>query len=174
MRLHALTAITRCENLPHLALSLDAAVRSGVDLTWHCRFDPDRKHVGGQALKNQMLDHITDGWVYILDDDNLLHPDLMGTLADYLTDRVDVALVVCAQQHPSGFIRRPHRRMLRQTHVDAGQVLFRREALGDLRIPLHYCGDGEMIERFANQLHEHEIIYIKEAVTYYNWLRSDP
>lgn len=171
MKLHVLTALTRPENLPAMAASLDAAART-VDLTWHCRLDPDHQAVGGQCLKNQMLDQIRGGWIYILDDDNIMHPDLAGALTDYLADRVDVALVVCAQQHQSGWVRRPHRRMLRQTHVDAGQVLFRREALGEVRIPLHYCGDGEFIEHLAERLTEQQIIYIPEAVTYYNWLRT--
>lgn len=173
MKLHLLTALTRPENLGVMAASLESAARS-LDLTWHIRFDPERQAVGGQLLKNQMLDQVGDGWVYILDDDNILHPDLCGALADALADRGDARLIVCAQQHRSGFIRRPHRQMLRQTHVDAGQVIIRRDAIGDLRIPLHYCGDGEWIEVLANKLPNHAIVYIPEPTTYYNWLRSDP
>jgi hypothetical protein len=172
VKLHILTACTRFENLPKMAACLQYAARTGVDLTWHVRFDPERQAVGGQLLKNQMLDQVADGWVYILDDDNILHPDLVPALADYLADRVDVQLIVCAQQHRNGFIRRPHRQMLRQTHVDAGQVIIRREAIGLHRIPLHYCGDGEFIEALANRLPNRAIVYVPEPTTYYNWLRE--
>jgi len=173
MNLHILTACTRPNNLYALSLSIEHAARQGCDLTWHVRFDPECQAVGGQWLKNQMLDEITDGWVYILDDDNVLHPDLLGALADYLTDRVDVGLVVCAQQHRNGYVRRPHRGMLRQTHVDAGQVVIRRAALGALRIPEHYCGDGQFVEEFASTLRNDQIVYIPEVTTYYNWLHHE-
>lgn len=168
MRLHILTACTRPESLPAMAASLEAAARLH-DLTWHIRLDPAREAVGGQAVKNAMLDQIRDGWVYILDDDNVLHP----AFADAIPDDPALALIVCGQQHRNGWVRRPGRAMLKQTYVDAGQVVIRRAALGALRIPLHYCGDGEWIEQFAARLPPAAIAYVDAPVTYYNWLRTD-
>src|SRR3990167_1261604 len=81
MRIHALTACSRPENLTKVGLSLAHAAR-GHDVHWHVRFDLEREHVGGQAVKNRLLDEISDGWVWILDDDTIVHPDLFSRAAE--------------------------------------------------------------------------------------------
>jgi len=63
--------------------------------------------------------------------------------------------------------------MLRQTHVDAGQVVIKRSAIASRRIPLHYCGDGEWIEGIADSLGSDQIVCIRTLATYYNWLRGE-
>ena len=173
MKLHILTACTRAQNLCQLAASMEGAEGAGVDLTWHIRFDRARQAVGGQALKNAMLEQITDGWVAILDDDNLLHDAFFTTVAAAVLAHESAQLLVIAQQHAGGWVRQAERRMLRQTHVDAGQVVIRREAIGHRRIPLHYCGDGEWIEGIADSLDSDQIVCIREVATYYNWLRGE-
>lgn len=174
MKLHVLTAVTRPENLPQLAASLDMANEWEIDICWHTRTDPDRRSVGGQSLKNAMLedDDDPDGWVWILDDDNVAHPAFFARLLACQTTHPDARLIAIAQQHRNGWVRQVERRMLRQTHVDAGQVVIRRDAIGERRIPLHYCGDGEWIEGIANTLRDDEIAYIRTPATYYNWLRD--
>ncbi len=174
MRLHVLTAVTRPENLPKLSASLDTAFETGVEVCWHTRADPDWQYVGGQALKNEMLDDDddTDGWVWILDDDNVANPDLFAALASTIAANQGARLIVVAQQHRNGWVRRVNRGMLRQTHVDAGQVIIRRDVIGDRRISEHYCGDGEWIEEIANSLNDDQIAYINQPLTYYNWLRE--
>lgn len=179
MRLHVLTATTRPENLSQVAQSLEEAVRvartqtrfDDIDLTWHLRFDVAHLAVGGQALKNAMLEQINDGWVYILDDDNAMHPALLAWLV-VKAGGEDAQLIAMAQQHRNGWIRRVHRGMLKQTHVDAGQVVIRRDAIGDRRIPLHYCGDGEWIEEIADSLADRQIVYLHDPLAQYNWLRD--
>ena len=172
MRLHVLTAVTRPENLPALSESLSGAAAAGVDIIRHLRADPERQAVGGQALKNAMLQDIEDGWVYILDDDNIAHPGMFAALIRATLAHPSARLIAIAQQHRNGWIRRVHRLMLRQTHVDAGQVVIRRDAIGDKRIPEHYCGDGQFIEEIASSLPDDQIAYIYQALTYYNWLRA--
>ncbi len=176
MKLHLLTAITRPENLPAIAASIAAArmiARSDTAIVWHWRFDDARLHVGGQVLKNQMLAGITDGWVAILDDDNSMHPSYLRAVTEALADNPDAAMLVIAQQHASGFVRRVHRKMLKQTHVDAGQVVVRRDTIGDQFISDHYCGDGEWIEGLASRIPDEQIVYIHEPVCFYNHLRKD-
>jgi hypothetical protein len=173
MRLHALTACTRPESLPLLAESLMDALSAGVQVAWHIRFDRERQYVGGQKLKNDMLDEVRDGWVAILDDDNTYPPAFFPALAGAALAHPEAQLIVIAQQHRSGWVRRVGRRMLRASHVDAGQIVARREAIGTLRIPEHYCGDGEWIEALADSLSDEQIAYIHEPATAYNALRTD-
>jgi GT2 family glycosyltransferase len=172
MKLHIVTAITRPENVRAIELSFAPAAAAGVDVVWHTQADPERAHVGGQGIKNQLLDQITDGWVWICDDDNVAHADFFRALAQAAQQHPDARLLVIAQQHRSGGIRQVHRQMLKQTHVDAAQVVARRDAIGELRIPEHYCGDGEWIEALANTLAPEQIVYIREPLVFYNWLRG--
>jgi len=175
MRLHVLTAITRPENLPTLATALDRAADLGIEICWHTRADPERQYVGGQALKNDMLDDDDDpeGWAWILDDDNTVHPAFFPQLRSCIAAHPAARLIAIAQQHKNGWVRQVERRMLKQTHVDAGQVVIRKDAIGDTRIPLHYCGDGEWIEGIANRLADDQIAYVRTPAAYYNWLRTD-
>lgn len=174
MRLYVLTAVTRPENLPKLAASLDPATELGIAVCWRTRADPERQHEGGQALKNEMLDDDDDpeGWVYILDDDNIAHPQFFAQLLACLEAHPDARMIAIAQQHRSGWVRQVNRQMLRQTHVDAGQVVIRKDAIGDQRIPLDYCGDGAWIEAIAARLTDEQIAYLHAPLTYYNYLRD--
>ena len=173
MKLHVLTACTRSENLDAMAESLMDAPAAGISVAWHIRLDPERQHVGGQKLKNDMLDEIRDGWVWILDDDNIAHPAFFAALAGVVLARPEAQLIVISQQHRSGWVRQAHRKMLRASHVDAAQVVVRRDAIGLLRIPENYCGDGEWIEALAKGLAGEQIAYIQEPVVYYNYLRTE-
>jgi hypothetical protein len=172
MRLHVLTACTRTENLDALAESLMDALSAGVQVAWHIRFDREHQYVGGQALKNDMLDELRDGWVAILDDDTTYPPAFFPALAGAALAHPEAQLIVIAQQHRSGWVRKVNRKMLRATHVDAGQIVAKREAIGTLRIPEHYCGDGDFIETLANSLTDEQIVYIQEPVVNYNALRD--
>jgi hypothetical protein len=172
MRLHVLTACTRPENLDALAESLMDALSAGVQVVWHIRFDREHQYVGGQKLKNDMLDEVREGWVAILDDDTTYPPAFFPAIAGAVLAHPDAQLLVIAQQHRSGWVRKVSRRMLRATHVDAGQIVARREAIGTLRIPEHYCGDGSFIEALADSLADEQIVYIHEPVVTYNALRD--
>jgi hypothetical protein len=72
MRAHIVTACTRPHNLPLMAESIEAATCEPWEVHWHIRFDSALQHVGGQRLKNQMLDQIEDGWVCFLDGPQVL------------------------------------------------------------------------------------------------------
>lgn len=174
MKLHLLTAITRPENLPIMAASIATAqlTAPSVEVVWHWRCDPRQEHPGGQFLKNQMIEGIGDGWVWILDDDNVMQPEFIDVLFFHIAEHPDAQLIVCAQRHASGWVRKVNRAMLKETHVDAAQIVVRRDAIGDLRLPEHYCGDGAFIEALANKLDPDRIHYIHTPIVSYNALRS--
>lgn len=174
MHLHVLTAITRPEYLPRIAESVAVAQHEAPDVavSWHWRFDIARQYAGGQALKNAMLEQIADGWCWILDDDNLMKPVFLLRLSSVVAANPHAQMIVCAQDCGGGRIRRVHRRMLRETHVDAAQAVFRREAIGELRIPEHYCGDGAFIEALADRCGDPRIVYIEQPIVTYNALRD--
>ncbi len=171
MKLHILTAITRPENLPALAASLTGALAHGVAVCWHWLADSEHAAIGGQALKNQMLDAIADGWVWVLDDDNTAHPDFFDVLSQAAREHPDARAFVLSQELPGGTVRHADAAAMRVDHVDIAQVVLRRDLIGDARLDLSYGGDGMLIE----QLHRHyptDFVYIDRPVCYYNRLRS--
>lgn len=170
MKLHLLTACTRPENVARLGESVDAARRPGVDLIWHLRQDSERKHVGGQAIKNSLIERVADGWLTFLDDDNLLHPGLPERLLMVTAEQPAAGLIVVGQSLPGGGYRHAREGCLCLNRVDAAQLVIRRDALGALRLPETYAGDGLLAEMLAATLPAEAVVYLDEALSYYNRL----
>ena len=145
MRIHVLTACSRPENLTKVGLSLAHAAR-GHDVTWHVRFDVERIYVGGQAVKNKLLDEISDGWVWILDDDTIVHPDLFSRSAAIVNHNRMTEAIVVSQRRSDGGVLLAARGNVRSGSIDIGQAILHRDLIGDERIPLTYDGDGLFLE----------------------------
>lgn len=157
MNLHILTAVSRPENLGPIAESVATAAVSApnVQITWHWRFDTARTQVGGQALKNEMLEEVTDGWCWVLDDDTLAHEDVLAVVEDASHG---AAAVIVSQQRTDGRVLPAAPRYMAPGGVDIGQAFLRRDLIGDQRIPLDYNGDGMFLQSvLAN---EWNVVYL--------------
>jgi len=169
-----LTAVSRPHNLARvgasLARSTNAAVEAGhdVEVVWHWRLDTRREHAGGQRLKNQMLDGIDHGWVWILDDDTAVHPELVTRLAETIRDHPAVVAVVVAQTRADGRVFPAGPESVKVGYIDAGQALLRRDAVGDDRLPETYEGDGQFLERVLARAGPQ--MYVNEPLSFHNML----
>lgn len=170
MKLHLLTACTRPENIARLGESIDAARRPGADIIWHLKQDSERAHVGGQAIKNALIERVADGWLTFLDDDNLLHPALVERLLMVTAEYHDAGLIVVSQRLPGGGYRHAREGCLALNQIDAAQLIIRRDALGSLRLPETYAGDGLLAEALAAALPAERIVYLDEPLCTYNRL----
>ena len=162
MILHILTASARPGLLPAWAAELAEATKSGVDLRWHVAFDLDRKYIGGQAVKNRMLDSIPEsdpGWVWIGDDDNVLDVEMLVALQEYDEQLVDA--VVFAQRRGSKVAAA----CALVDRVDAAQFVGRRQFIGAHRIPTTYNGDGHWIAGMAKR---GRVVFDDRVLTRYN------
>ena len=166
VKLYVITACSRPENLRFLTPSLARAAQ-GHDVTWHLRFDAERIYVGGQALKNRMLDEITDGWVWILDDDTLVYPDLFARAADVTVRNWTVEAIVVSQKRADGGILLACRENVRVGQIDIGQVILHRDLIGDERIPLTYDGDGIFLEKV---LAGANVVFVNDVLSLHNAL----
>ncbi len=148
MKVHILTAFSRRENMGEVHASIIRASdrEPHVQLMWHQEFDPEREHVGGQHLKNEMLGRIKDGWVCILDDDTIMHPKFLQKIYRAYHHHPHVNAVVVSQRRTTGVVMQARPENMKVGLVDAGQVVIRRDFIGDLLIPETYAGDGEWIE----------------------------
>ncbi len=191
--LHVITPCSRPENLPLLADSLRGA-ETFFDLHWQIVLDGsknlvlpnaadfafsrqvwtsvtgrDEYNVGGKAAVNQGLDSCTDGWVWVLDDDNLAHPKFFPTLAEYIQAVPAARAFAFAQGSKVGGVRPCGPEWMKECSIDQAQFVIRRDLIGELRYPLRYTGDGA----FAELVYQHSPSawrFCPEVVTYYNWL----
>lgn len=168
MILHVLTAVTRPENLPEIADSIAiSSERTGAVIQWHTRNDPGRDHVGGQHLKNLMLDEITDGWVCILDDDTIMHPNFLRKIQHALHNNPQLEAIVVSQKRTTGVVLKasPDNAVLGK--IDAGQAVIRRDVIGDRRIPETYAGDGQWLEEILASAF---VLYLPDVLSLHNAL----
>ncbi|MCR4339227.1 MAG: hypothetical protein NUW01_04985 [Gemmatimonadaceae bacterium] len=165
-RLHVLTSCSRPGNLPAVAESIAAAASDSWEVCWHVRFDLKHLHVGGQQLKNDMLDGITDGWVVFLDDDTTMHPGLLASAAKV----ADVGAVIVSQERSDGTILRAARENLQVGLVDIGQAILRRDLIGDARIPIDYNGDGMFLAGLLRDTPA--VAFVDEILSFHNSLTT--
>lgn len=158
MRLHVLTACSRPELLGRLGAALAVAEQHGIELHWHVGYDLARQHIGGQAVKNRLLDSISDGWLWVCDDDNLPHHSFLPRLPS-LINNTDGLLV--AQERRGELV--PPIPVVGQ--VDIAQLIARRERIGRYRLFDQYDGDGH----FICMLHaERPLTLVNEPLALYN------
>lgn len=167
--LHIITAVSRPDNLAALAESI-AGASDYFHVCWHLESDA-APHVGGQRLKNQALDRIGDGWVWMLDDDNAAHPCFFARLRALLDTHDTAWAFAFSQRLPDGAIRRAGPDTMRLDAVDIAQVVFRRDAIGARRLDESYGGDGLLIEALHTAAPA-GWIFCEEPLCYYNRLRS--
>lgn len=162
MRLHVCTACSRPENLDRVAASL--ALWGQADYTWHIRFDIERRHVGGQRLKNELLNDVSEGWVWFLDDDTLAHPKLYRTL-EQKSRGYDAIVVSQRRRERANLIAAEEN--VRVNEIDIGQAIIRRSLIGEDRIPETYAGDGLFLEEV---LPFGKVLYLPEVLSFHNAL----
>jgi hypothetical protein len=160
LTLHILTACSRTEGLPAIEQALDCLQSAQLDVHWHIGYDLERQHVGGQAVKNALLDSLHgDGYVWICDDDNLPHPNL-ALLPDILEPNAPGLLV--AQERAPGRIVEARPEL---NHIDAAQIIVKASLIGGERIPETYNGDGRWIIALHRRLH---LSAVRHVLAYYN------
>jgi hypothetical protein len=162
VKLHVLTAVSRPGNLSRVAESLAtaAAATTKIEVCWHWRFDLERTNIGGQALKNAMLDEITDGWIWCLDDDTLAHEDVLRA---FEVGPHQDAFILSQRRVDRTLIADPSN--VRVGEIDIGQAMLRREWIGDRRIPIDYNGDGMFLREV---LHGARVVWVPEPFSLHN------
>ena len=134
--------------------------------------------IAGHPQRNFAIDIIEDGFIYFVDDDNIVHPDcwpLFRTLDRrcYYTwdqlrnpagDDTDWALFTNEQ----GRVLKGN--VLKLQRIDTAQIIFPKCLIGDLRwAPDNYKADGVFIESLnAKEPAAH--VYIPQIMCYYNYI----
>ena len=189
MLINVITPVSRPENLPQLRQSILQAQGDSIEVRWILVFDsysvgsaPAWAHteyytldsagkgLSGNPQRNLGLDITTEGYVYFLDDDNIVHPGLFKKAGEVL-DAKHRAMVV-NQVNKRGKRRLQATPGLRPGYVDTAMVIMRRDLIGSLRWePYNYGADGEFFSTLY-QRHPHDFVVLPNLdLSYYNYLR---
>lgn len=197
MDLHVITPVSRPENLPAIGYSLRTGFAT-IAWTWWVVFDraipklpprprdipiafwdfgPESHAIGGYSLRNHALEKIYSGWLYFLDDDNLIHPHLEMTFLFASRSYREGQWFIFRQLRPDGTIYLRPRCPPRVNAVDIGQCVLRRdlvtptgEPVPPWRFGCHRAADGVFFERLGQII---PAVCLDVEATYYNALRGN-
>jgi len=195
--------ITRCTRLSHLAEIKKTVFNTDkFNVTWYIIFDTnviqevsvetiillneerikttyrksdDGDH--GHQLINDTIDSIKDGWVYVVDDDNIIHENFYERVYQIIKENKKSTAIIFDQK-VGGIdftkldIRECGKDLVKVGKIDMAQFLLRRDLIGNYRIPKgHYVGDGMFIEEIFNE-NEKKFVFVNEVLCYYNYFQQ--
>jgi hypothetical protein len=191
MNVSIISPISRPQNLYRMKDSIKR-LPGVIDITWYLSFDMDKysefkfedwmiplfiptidkDSVSGNKQRNIALDLIQDGYVYFLDDDNIVHPDFLAIIESQSRFHPGYGFAV-NQIHPNGATRlKAKKENMRVCMIDTAQYIIPRKFIGNTRWDvMNYCADGIFIETIYKN-NSDKFIWIDTNLSYYNYLRN--
>jgi len=129
----------------------------------------------GHAFVNDFIDKISNGWVYVLDDDNILHEDFIKTITDKIKENPDKKAFIFNQKVDGKDFTKLDIRVAKPENmksqlIDMAQFILRRDLIGEIRLKLEdYKADGYFIEEIYKKSPK-EFFFINQILCYYNFL----
>lgn len=184
--------VTRCSRVSNLLTLLDTVYSSGVNVSWHIVFDT--KHVKevevsllgklyeneaqlyfrdgdgwGLSNLNDILKSLPQGYVFHLDDDNLMHPDYYKEMV-HIIGQNPKKNVFCYGQlvdAGSGWVRSASPENTVVGGIDLAQYTVHTDVYKTMSYGSGYTADGEFIEAYHKSNPE-EFVFINKVLCYYN------
>jgi glycosyltransferase involved in cell wall biosynthesis len=131
----------------------------------------------GHDMINKTIDEIQDGLVYVLDDDNIIHPNFLGIVQDWIENHNQYDGLIFSQKIAgvdfTGLdIREAKSENVVVSKIDMAQFCLKRSLIGEHRIPKNfYVGDGMFIENLYNT-NVDKFLIIEEIGCYYNYFKQ--
>ena len=197
MNLHVITRCTRIENLDLVKLSLpesvqwhiiiDTRIVSSIETSYLEKFNDNylyfwRSFLGdmGHQLLNRVIDKIPqEDWIYILDDDNEMHPELFSEINMSLEKNPEKEGFIFSQNiNGKDFtglkVREALPENVKVQRIDMAQFLLKRSLIGKNRFaPGTYVADGIFIEELF-QKNPEKFLFVDKILCNYNSLKKDP
>ena len=202
--LHIITRCSRLNNIIKVGESLPT--KDGkLQVQWHVIFDSTRlKDIdaeilgrlqeeynaklyfefsqGGDYLYPQMnkiiIDNIQEGWIYSLDDDNILHERLFDNfeaLVGFCEAEKSIGIVF--NQHVAGKdftgvdIRYAKPENMKVRSIDLAQFILHRSVFNDFDFKGGYDADGRFIEK-VYEANPDGFLFIDKILSHYNYLQK--
>ena len=184
--------VTRCSRVSNLLPLLDTVYSSGVNVSWHIVFDT--KHVKevevsllgklyesgaqlyfrdgdgwGLSNLNDILKSLPEGYVFHLDDDNLIHPEYYKELTKAIKENPEKKAFCYGQlvDTGSGFVRSASPGNTVVGGIDLAQYTVHTDVYKTMSYGSGYTADGEFIQAY-HSAHPEEFVFINEVLCYYN------
>jgi glycosyltransferase involved in cell wall biosynthesis len=202
-KLNIITRCTRVNNIGSVMRSIFKNNTDNIDIQWWVVFDTrNLKEVDidvlkelsevkckqlyysgedgdfGHGLINKTIDQIDDGWIHVLDDDNILHDNFINRFSEIVKENPDKKAIIVSQsvggRDFTGLdIRVASPDNCKVRGIDMAQFILRRDLLSDkYRIPsMNYAGDGMMIEQIFNE-NSNDFVFVDEVLCHYNGLST--
>jgi glycosyltransferase involved in cell wall biosynthesis len=199
MKINIVTRCTRPQNLDTIKESIFGNIPSGCDINWHILFDTSvLKDIDAELLSrlncesiklhfkkgdewgnwNRLNDLIQrlDGWIYHLDDDNLLHDNFYVEIQKAILNNPKCLAIVFSQKVGgidfSGVdVRKADPKNMAVQKIDLAQWLIHSELQLNNLYGSGYRADGEFIESLYKENCK-SFIFIKDILCYYNALEK--
>lgn len=187
-KLTVVTPVSRPENLSRLKENL-SILKPYFKVSWCCVVDstkatrqqiavrPDiltdaRSDDSGSTQRNVALSLIRDGWIYFLDDDNLIHPDFPRIASETILANPAKKCFVFAQAWWDD-THRLSAGPIKRGKVDTASFLVHRSAIGDAKWslePVPASVDFNFISQIWDRTPE-QFLFVDDVCSYYNRLR---
>lgn len=188
MNLHVVTRATRLSNLKDLHKSFN-----GNDLNWHVVIDTSVvKSIDTDLLQwlstvanvifkpgdgwglsnlNDILRSLPSGYVFNLDDDNIMHPDYYTQIKSSVEQFPDKKVFCYGQQLGlyTDTVRNASPESTVVGGIDLAQYTVHTDVYKEMSYGSGYTADGEFIEAY-HKAHPDQFVFIKEFLCYYNFL----
>ena len=129
--------------------------------------------IAGNHQRNYLLDQIQDGYCFSLDDDTIIHPDFFPVLSRCIIETQKRGFLFHDQLADDAILyaRAGH---IREGSIGNQNFAIHKSLIQMNRMNIHYCADGEFIEKMYKRYPD-EFIIIDQVLAYHNRLlvRSD-
>ena len=203
MKINIITRCTRTSNLLTIKEGVLNAPK-GVTVNWHIVFDTGAlKDIDAEVLSNltdtvnvklhfvkgqkggllypevsDIIRTIKSGWIYLLDDDNIIHDDFYKTIKASIKN-LPVAQVHIVSQLVAGKdftgqeIRVASRENTAFQKIDIAQMVINRSIFDTHSFSANYAADGFFIEEVL-KTHGDLFVWIDKVLCHYNYLEKVP
>jgi hypothetical protein len=129
--------------------------------------DYDKEGVCGHPQINYAIDLIEDGFVYVIDDDNIIHPDFWKTYIE-----LDPEYIYTWDQNRIREKRIAKGGIIKLSLIDTSQFIVPRKYIGDIRWDNNKRNaDFKFINTIHEKYHE-QFKYVNKILCYHNYLRK--
>jgi O-antigen biosynthesis protein len=203
MKINIITRCTRTSNLLTIKEGVLNAPK-GVTVNWHIVFDTGAlKDIDAEVLSNltdtvnvklhfvkgqrggllypevsDIIKTIKSGWIYLLDDDNIIHEDFYKTIKASIKN-LPIAQVHIVSQLVAGRdftgqeIRVASRENTAFQKIDIAQMVINRSIFDTHSFSANYAADGFFIEEVL-KTHGDAFVWIDKVLCHYNYLEKVP
>jgi len=144
------------------------------------RFSKGQPQDLGHNLINECInDDIESGWVYVLDDDTVMHQDFIDSIYEAISNNKDIGGIffhqkVDGKDFTKKDIRYATPDSVKVSKIDFGQFILKREIISDTKLVSGtYVADGIFIEEIYNKNDKSQFLFLDKILSYYNFLSDN-